>query len=208
MKHVVLVVAAAVAAAAFLPAAAGASTVHGVVVGRSHGTLLVATRTGRVVAMKGRVAIGSRVVGHRVVGHAGRARIHGVVVQEKPSTMIVASNHHLVAIHKGRSLAAAGSSSGPAPGTIVDTTVSVNNDGQLNEDDQGEDGQDSSSTVAVTATVVAVGAGTVTLDVNGTNVTFDLPGGLTLPQSLVGQTVTINISIGDDQGDDDNQGGD
>jgi len=203
MKHFLLAVATALAATALLSAAAGAATVRGVVVSRSHGTLLVATRTGRVVAIKGRAAIGSRVVGRKVVGHARHARIRGVVVKEKRSTMFVASNHHLLAIHKTRrALAGTGSTSGPAPGTIVTATVTVSSDGQLNEDDQGEDGQDSSSTVTVQAVVVAVGPGTVTLDVNGTNVTFDLPAGLTLPQSLVGQTVTIQISIGDD----DNQG--
>ena len=131
------------------------------------------------------------------------ARIHGVVVKEKGSTMYVASNRHLLAIHKSRrGLAGTGSASGPAPGTIITSTVTVKSDGQLNEDDQGEDGQDDSSTVTVQAVVDAVGPGTVTLNVNGTDVTFDLPAGLTLPQSLVGQTVTIQISIGDD----DNQG--
>ena len=52
MKLVLLAVAAVVATAALLPAAAGAAAVRGVVVSRSHGTVLVATRTGRVVAMK------------------------------------------------------------------------------------------------------------------------------------------------------------
>jgi hypothetical protein len=55
----------------------------------------------------------------------------------------------------------------------------------------------------VQAVVDAVGPGTVTLNVNGTDVTFDLPNGLTLPQSIVGQTVTIQVSIQNDdsQGD-------
>jgi hypothetical protein len=203
MKRVVLVVAAALAAATFLTASAGAATVRGVVVARSHGTLLVATRSGRVVALKGHAAVGSRIVGHRVVGHAKHARIHGVVVKETGTKMFVASNHHLVAIHKTRrALTGTGSTSGPAPGTIITATVTVNSDGQLNEDDQGEDGQDSSSTVTVQAIVDAVGPGTVTLNVNGTDVTFDLPAGLTLPQSLIGQTVTITLSLGDDQGED------
>jgi hypothetical protein len=204
VKHFLLGVAAVVAAAAFLPSAAGAATVHGVVVSRSHGTLLVATRTGRVVAIKGHAAIGSRVVGQRVVGHARHARIHGVVVKNKGATMFVASNHHLVAIHERSRRPASTGTSGPAPGTVITATVTVNNDGQLNEDDQGEDGQDSSATIAVQATVTAVGPGTVTVSVNGSNVTFDLPGGLTLPQSLVGQTVTIELSLS--QGDDNNQG--
>ena len=204
MKHVLLAVAAVVATAAFLPAAASAATLRGVVVSRSHGTLLVATRTGRVVAIKGRAAIGSRVVGQRIVGHAKRARIHGVVVKEHGATMFVASNHHLVAIHERSRHTAGTGPSGPPPGTVITATVTLNSEGQLNEDDQGEDGQDSSATIAVQATVTAVGPGTVTLDVNGTNVTFELPGGLTLPQSLVGQTVTIDLSLS--QGDDDNQG--
>jgi hypothetical protein len=193
-------------AIAILPAAASASRgVRGVVVARSHHSMLVATRSGRVVEIKGNARVGSRMVGTRVVGRASRARIHGVVVKETGARMFVASNHHLVAIHKSRSLAGTGSTSGPAPGTIVTATVSVNSEtGQLNEDDQGEDGQDSASTVTIQATVVAVGAGTVTVSVNGTNVTLDLPAGLTLPQSLVGQTVTIAISL--DQGDDNNQG--
>jgi hypothetical protein len=204
MKYVLLAVAAVAAATTLASSAAGAQkSVRGVVVSRSHGRLLVATRTGRVVAEKGRAAIGSRVVGRRVVGHARRARIHGVVVLKKGSTMFVASNHHLVAIHKGRSLAGVGSNSGPAPGTILTSTVTVNKSGLLNEDNEDDQGQDSDSTVAVQAVVDAVGQGTVTLNVNGTDVTFDLPAGLTLPQSIVGQTVTINVSI---SGDDDNQG--
>lgn len=205
MKRVLPAIGLAAVAIAILPGAASASAgARGVVVARSDGSLLVATRSGRVVEIKGNARVGSRMVGRRVVGRASRARIHGVVVKETGARMFVASNHHLVAIHKSRSLAGAGQTSGPAPGTIVTTTVSVNSDGQLNEDDQGQDGQDSSGTVAVQATVVAVGAGTVTLNVNGTDVTFDLPAGLTLPQSLVGQTVTIDLSI--DQGDDNNQG--
>jgi hypothetical protein len=206
MKLVLFGVAVVAAAAALLPAAAGASAVRGVVVSRSHGTLLVATRSGRVVAMKGHAALGSRVVGQRVVGHARHARIHGVVVQNKGATTFVAANHHLVAIHERSRHTAGIGTSGPAPGTVINATVTVNSDGQLNEDDQGEDGQDSSATIAVQATITAVGPGTVTLDVNGTSVTFDLPNGLTLPQSLVGQTVTIQLSLS--QGDDDNNQGD
>jgi hypothetical protein len=212
MKHVLLGVAAALGAAALVPATAGAATVRGVVVGRSaHHTLLVATGTGRVVAIKGRAAIGSRVVGRQVVGRATHARIHGVVVTRKGSTIFVASNRHVVAIHEGRALASSGTSSGPAPGTIVTSTVAIASNGQLDDENETEDGQDSSSTVQIQAVVDAVGSGTVTINVNGTDVTVNLPDGLTLPQSIVGQTVTIDISIGqgdDDQGDDNGDQGD
>ena len=208
MKHVLLGIAAALAAAALVPATAGAATVRGVVVERSaHHTLLVATRTGRVVAVKGRAAIGSRVVGRQVVGRTTHARIHGVVVKTKGSTIFLASNRHMVAIHSGRAPAAAGSAAAtPTPGTIVTADVTITSTGRLDDQGEQDDGTDSSSTVTVTATVDAVGTGTVTVNVNGSDVTVDLPDGLTLPQSLVGQTVTFTISIGngDDQGD--NQG--
>src|SRR5262249_36614591 len=127
--------------------AAGAQkSVRGVVVSRSHGKLLVATRTGRVMAVKGRAAIGSRVVGRHGVGHARHARIHGVVVMTKGSTMFVASNRHLLAIHRGRNLAGTGSNSGTKPGTILTSTVTVHKSGLLNEDDEDDQGEDSDST--------------------------------------------------------------
>lgn len=213
MKRIALAAAVFAVAAVAIQASAGAATVRGVVVARSHGTELVATRTGLVVAVKGAARIGSRVVGGRAVGRAHHATIHGVVVATKGLTEFVASNHHLVAIRAGRQLAGSGSSSAPAVGTVVTSTVTVHANGQLGEDSETEDGQDGSSTIQVQATVAAVGSGTITLTVNGQNVTVDLPSGLTLPASLVGQTVTITVSLsqddqGDDQGDDSGDGGD
>jgi hypothetical protein len=204
MKHALLAAVVAGAVLALLPATAGAATVRGVVVARSHGGSLVATRGGRLVQIKGRARIGARVVGQRVVGHARRARIHGVVVAKKGSTIFVASNRHLVAIHTGRRrLAGSGSSSGAAPGTIVTSTVTVNTSGELDEENQTQQGQDSSGTIQVQATVKAVGPGTITLTVNGQDVTVELPAGLTLPDSMVGQTVTITVCVSSSSGDDD-----
>jgi hypothetical protein len=209
MKNALLVAAATVAAMALVPSAgatAGAASARGVAVARSHGALLVATRSGRVIQVKSQARIGSRMIGRHAVGRASRARIHGVVVARKGSTLFVASNRHLLAIRTGRHLAASGSSSGVAPGTVVTSTVAVHRNGQLDQQSQTQDGEDCSSTVQVQATVAAVGAGTITLTVNGQDITINLPGGLTLPQSLVGQTVTIGVSIAqssDNQGDDD-----
>jgi hypothetical protein len=203
MKRLVLLGAGVAAAAALVPATTGAATVRGVVVARSHGTLLVATASGRVVSVKGRARIGSRIVGRQVVGRASYAKIHGVVVATKGSTLFVASNHHLVAIRTGRQLAGTGSGSGDTPGTVITSNVTVNANGQLDEENETEDGQDNSGTLQVQGTVSAVGPGTITLTVNGQDVTLDLPAGLTLPQSLVGQTVTIIVSLSqDDQGED------
>jgi hypothetical protein len=111
-------------------------------------------------------------------------------------------------VHTGRVLAAAADTT-PTTGAVVNTTVDVKANGEL--DDQGEDqvGQVSGN-LAIQATVTAVGAGTVTLSVNGQSLTLNLPSGLTLPSSVVGQTVSINVSLDDnnDQGDDNGGSGD
>lgn len=199
-------------------ATANASSFRGVVVGKQHGLLLVATPSGAVQAIRGSAAIGSRLQGSTVVGRATRARIHGIVVKHIGSTMILSSNHHLLAVHTGRGLASnapaptnPNSIAGPAPGSVVNTTVGVNGNGELDEENEDTVGQVSGN-IQVQATITAVGNGTVTLTVNGQAVTVNLPGGLTLPASLVGQTVTLNVSLdngqgGDDQGEDNGGGG-
>src|SRR4051812_30850294 len=94
--------------AALLPASASASASRfsGIVVGKQHGLLLVATPSGLVQTVRGHAAIGARLRGSTVVGHATRARIHGIVVKQIGSTMFLSSNRHLLAVHLGRGLAA------------------------------------------------------------------------------------------------------
>jgi hypothetical protein len=214
MKSLVSVLALAAAGAALWPAAAGASTSTGIVVARQHGMLLVASPAGTLRVVHAQASIGSRLVlrgsAATVVGRARHATIRGIVVRQLGTTLILSSNHNLIAIPNrvGRRLAGATTTPpAPAPGTVVTTDVSIAN-GTLEEDDEHAVGQAGSSSIAVTATIKAVAAGSVTLDVQGQSVTVPLPGGLTLPGTLVGQTVTINLSLGggDDQGDD--QGGD
>jgi len=190
--------------AALLPAGASAATFRGVVVGKQHGMLLVATPSGVVKAVRGRAAIGARLQGSAVIGRATRARIHGVVVERVGSTMFLSSNRHLLAVKD--------TAPAPAPGTVVDTTVGMKDDGELDEQNEQDDGTVSGD-IQVQATVTAVGTGTVTLSVNGQSLTVNLPAGLTLPASVVGQTVTLSVSLGnherdDDQGDDDQGDGD
>jgi hypothetical protein len=196
--------------AALLPAGASAhtSTMRGVVVGKQHGMLLVATPSGLVQAFRGHAAIGSRMQGSVVVGRANRARIHGIVVKQIGSMMILSSNRHLLAVHMGRRLADRAPNPNavvPPAGTVVNTTVDVKDNGDLDEQNESEVGQVNGN-IQVQATVTAVGNGTVTLSVNGQTVTVNLPAGLTLPASFVGQTVTINVSLGNNE--DDNQGDD
>jgi hypothetical protein len=88
---------------------------------------------------------------------------------------------------------------------VVNADVAIAN-GKLEEEDEDEVGTVNASTLTIQATVKAVAAGSVTLDVQGQSVTVPLPAGLTLPASLVGQTVTLNVALDDEQGDDDHGG--
>ena len=216
LKGLFLVATAAAVLTALWPAAGSALTFRGVVVATQRGTMLVASPSGMLTAVRGSAAIGSRIAfaGGRatVVGHARIAHIHGIVVRRIGTTMILSSNRHLLAVHMGRGLADRAPNPNavvPAPGTVVNTTVDVKDNGDLDEQDEIEVGQVNGN-IQVQATVTAVGNGTVTLSVNGQSVTVNLPAGLTLPASFVGQTVTINVSLANDneQGDDNDQQGD
>src|SRR5204863_8989899 len=87
----------------FWPAAGGAGTLSGVVVAREHGTVLVASAAGRVRAVRGSAAVGSRVTvggGHAtVVGRATRTHLRGIVLRHVGRTMFISSNRHLLALH-------------------------------------------------------------------------------------------------------------
>jgi hypothetical protein len=224
MKRIALVISLA-AVAAVWPAASGAATFNGVVVAKQHGSLLVASPSGLVRAFSGSAAVGSRVAvsGGRlaVVGRARFAHLRGIVVRHIGSTVFLSSNHHMLAVHMGRRLASANDNAPPpssptttttptTPGAVVSMQTTIGANGELDEDQVEEVGQ--SSSAQIQAVVAAVGAGTVTLTVNGQSLVVPLPAGLTLPASVVGQTVTINLSFGaqgqsgdddqNDQGDD------
>jgi hypothetical protein len=214
LKGIFLLVAVAATVAAFWPAAGSAATFRGVVVAKQRGTLLVASPSGLVRSIAGRASLGSRVVftthGAAVVGHTQRAQIRGIVIRRIGTTLILSSNTHLVAIHKARVMSdtTPTTPTTPAPGSVVSTTVGITN-GRLDEEDEDEVGQVSASSIQVQAVVSAVGVGTVTLNIQGQTLVVPLPAGLTFASSIVGQTVTISLSLAgndDDQGDDD--GGD
>jgi hypothetical protein len=197
-------------------ARAGGST-SGVVVGVQHGLLLVASPAGLVQTVSGRASIGTRVLvsGSRLMRTLGRTRhalIEGVVVRRSGRMMFLSAAHHLLVIHTSARRPASLADAPPAPGSVVQTTVAIDDQGEL--DDQGDHQLGQSGQIQVQAVVNAVGTGTVTLTVNGQLLTIPLPAGLTLPASLIGTQVTLNISFangqaqasGDEQGDDNDQG--
>jgi hypothetical protein len=219
MKRLAIIVAA-TAALGVWPAASNAATFKGVVVAHQRGALLVASPAGVVRAVSGSASIGSRVTlsgGHATVtGRAHTARVRGIVVRRIGTTVFLSSNRHLVAVHTGRRLASVSDTTPapstpaippattPSPGDVVSSQVTIQN-GELDEDSSENLGSSGQSALQVQATVASIGAGTVTLTVGTQTLTVPLPAGLTLPASLVGQTVTLSLSLkgNDSSGDDD-----
>ena len=226
MKRLTLIALAA-AVLGVWPAASSAATFTGVVVAKQRGALLVASPAGVIRTVSGSATLGSRIVlsgGHAVVvGRAHTARIRGIVVRRVGTIVFLSSNRHLVAVHmSARRLASVSDTTTPVPaippattppattpqpGQVVSSQVTIQN-GELDEDSTQNLGSSGASTLQVQATISAVGVGTMTL-------TVPLPGGLTLPASMIGQTVTLSVSLGghdgqsgDDQGDDNDDNGD
>jgi hypothetical protein len=193
------------AAAASRPVASAT----GVVVAKERGALLVASPGGVVRTVSGRAAVGARVLvtgAHvsRVVGVTTKALIEGVVVRRTGSLLFLSAAHRLLAVHLGARRLASATDAPAAPGTVVQETVGIDDQGEL--DDQGEQQLGQSNQVQVQAQITGVGAGTVTLSVNGQPLTITLPAGLTLPSTVVGTQVTLNLSFANGQMTADEQG--
>jgi hypothetical protein len=191
-----LVFAAVAAAAIALPSNAFAGTFGGVVVGKSAGHVAVATKSGavRTVSTRAHVRLGARVRVNgrslRVVGFARSARIHAIVVKRVGGRTFVAAGRSLLAIRSQRAFASV--TSGPSSGAVINTTVGIAN-GQLVQQAMQVVGQ--AGQVTVQAQVSAVGAGFITVLVNGVPLQISLPAGIQLPASLVGQFVTLNLRL-------------
>lgn len=222
MKKLTMIAAAAVAALTTGSALAAnhAASAAGIVVGTQHGVLLVASPTGVVRTFAGHASIGDRITiagtSIHVTGRVHRAVVRGVVVRHRGNlTFLSVARHMLVVRSAARSVASARDTT-PVPGTVVQDTVGIGNTGDLEQENEQQVGM--SSDVAVQAVVTAVGTGTVTITVNGQTLMIPLPAGLTLPASVIGTSVTLNLSFangstsattqgGDGQGDDDQDNG-
>jgi len=216
-----LLLAVALAAAAVFPTSAFAGTFTGVVVGNAGGNLAVASKSGvvRSVHTRAHLRLGARVrVNGAVVRSFGvtrHARVHGVIVSRAQGVTFVAAGRSLLAIRRSdRRLAGVG----PATGAVVNTNVAIGN-GQLTQQSMQVVGQ--AGSVTIQAPVTAVGPGTITVTINGQSLTIQLPAGIQLPASLVGQTVMLNVTLSvagptarvddeddNDQGDDNDDQGD
>jgi hypothetical protein len=212
-----LVFIAAVAAAATFPAHAFAA-LSGVVVGKSPGTIAVASQSGLVhtIATRSHVRVGARVrisgAAVRVVGQARGVRIHGVVVRRAGASTVLAGGRSLFTVHSGRGLASVLQM--PTSGAVVNTTATVSPAGVLTAGAVQVVGH--VDEIEVEAVVTAVAPGSITLSVGGRPFTIALPAGIQLPTSLVGQTVKLELEFAgaepvandneNEQGEDNDQG--
>ena len=196
MKKLILVTA--VVAAFAFPAGALAGTFTGVVVGKSGSNIAVASKSGVVhtVSTRAHLRLGTRVrvngAAVRALGFAHRARIHAVVVKRAGGMTLVAAGRSLLAIRSSARRLSSLAGSGPSTGAVVNSTVDIAN-GQLTQQSMQVVGQTGSASVQ--AQVTAVGPGTITVLVNGQPFPISLPAGIQLPASLVGQFVTLNLSL-------------
>jgi hypothetical protein len=185
------------------PAASSAARSNGVVVAKQRGALLVASPAGVVSTASGSASIGARVAvsgGHAsVIGRSRTAHIRGVVVRRVGTTTFLSSNRHLVAVHTAGDTTPAPATT--TPGAVVSSQVTIQN-GSLEDENDEVVGQMNANDLQVQAVVSAVGPGTVTLTVGTQTLTVPLPAGLTLPASIVGQTVTLSVSLDNANGDD------
>jgi hypothetical protein len=220
-----------VAAAAIYPMAASASptSTTGTVVARSGHLIAIASPSGAVQTVRSSSAarVGSRVrvTGStvRVIGRAHSAHIRGVVVRSAAGRLVLAAGRSLVAVRTGSrrfSSVESNNASTPAVGTTVDTTTSITAAGQLAVASMTTGA--SVGSIQVQATVQSVAPGAIVVAVNGSPIQFTLPAGMTLPASLVGQTISLTLNLSsadavatpggqqadDDENDDNDEQGD
>ena len=202
MKKLLLLAAIGATAAIHPLTATAAASSTGIVVARSGHLIAVASPSGAVqtVRSQSRARVGARVrvtgSSVSVIGRARSAHIRGVVVRRSSGRLVVAAGHSLVTMRIGgsrrfSSLADSGTST-PAVGTTVDTTTSISS-GQLELTSVKTGGAVGS--IQIQATVQAVAPGVIVLTVNGQPMAFGLPAGITLPTSLVGQTITLTLKL-------------
>jgi len=174
------------------------AALHGIVVGSHRGTVLVASANGAVRALPGRARTGMRIslAGGklRVLGRAHRALVRGVVLKRRGSTTFLSAANHVLLVRTTRTLGSARDMR-PAPGSLVQATVDIDDQGDL--DEQNEDVVGQAPEVEVQAVVSGVATGSVTLTVNGQQLVIPLPAGLTLPASLVGTQVELKVEFGE-----------
>ena len=196
-----------VAGALLVPTGAFAS---GVVIKVQKGThLVVIARTPSSVVLvhsQARVAVGERVALHarrlrnstfaasriEVLGRVRRVRFRGLLLASSGPKLMVSAGSALIALHRG----AHRNDSAPKPGSVIQVTVSIGANGELDEDD--------ATTVSPTALGgqiegrLLLGSGTITVTFEHMSLLLEVPTGLTLTPFVSGMEVLATFTQGTD----------
>src|SRR4051794_2703736 len=229
-----LVVAIAAAASLAFAGPAGAATVRGTVVHRNAHAhkLVVATRSGRLVAIRtsrairvGRVVSvrGARI---RTIGRTRHARLHGTVtyVNRARRVFTLSARGASVLIHRRSSHAArAAGDDMPAAGNQATVNADLADDGDVDANEVDEQGQDTNG-IDLEGRILAIDTGARTLSVSaddddesGSAVVVHVPGSFDLSQFTVGNDVELVVTKESDgsftlqkvdENENDNEGGD
>src|SRR5206468_2210890 len=111
----------------------------GIVVALHRGTMLVATPSGIVRAVSGNLRVGTRIsmsAGRlTTLGRAHRAVITGVVIRRHGTLTFLSASHHVLLVRTGRTVSTARDTR-PAPGSVVRSTVDIDDQGDLDEESE------------------------------------------------------------------------
>jgi hypothetical protein len=233
-----LVFALAIAAALALAGPAGAKTLRGTVVHRNAHAhkLVIATRSGRMVAIHTRRVIRAgrvvRVSGRsiRVVGRSRHARLRGTVtyVNRHRRLFTLSARGASVLVHRRSArMARMASDDMPSSGSQVAVSADIDDDGDVEAKDVKDEGEDTDG-IELEGKVLAVDTGARTLNVSaddedesGDAVVVHVPDSFDLNQFKVGDEVELVVTKesdgtftlqkadddeGDDNGDKDDEG--
>ena len=199
----------AVAARFALAGPAGAATFRGTIVHRNAPRLVVATHSGRMVAIRTtraiRVGTVVRVSGRsiRKVGRTRHARLRGTVtyVNRGRRLFTLSARGASVLIHRRTArVARAASDDMPASGSQVTVNASLDDQGDVEADDVNEDGQDTNG-IDLEVKVLSVDANARTLnlsadddDESGAAIVVHVPTSFDLTQFQTGNDVELVVT--------------
>ena len=181
--------------------AASAATVHGTVIKREAHASVIALKSGKLLTVRGASArLGSVVtvrgsrkrsaitaLSMRVTGQAKHAKVHGIVVRRAGHRFLLADQGPSVAVMTP-------TTTPPAPGSEVTTSVTIGA-GSLEQDDDASVDAEHADGAEFSGAVATVTPQVLTLSVNGVMVPIQV-GAIVLPTGLAqGQRVEVKVTL-------------
>src|SRR5438067_9710153 len=160
--------------------------------------------TGAKLAVGQRVAMTARTLRNgtlaassiKVVGRAHTVRFRGLLLKRTATSLIVSAGGAVISLHRGARTTASARDGGPRTGSTIDVTVTVGENGELDDDDV--------TTVSPTAPGgkvegnLTLGTGTVTVTSDEMSLVLKVPAGFNLTTFTNGEEVLATFTQGAD----------